>query len=152
MSLGTHATTAILTKGLSCGNTTGCESGTIITTKFGLFCKIEITPPPVMPAGGGSRVFAPGEIQNFYKPVEQPYVIPLDKEKDYFNNNSQHVKIMIKIGKIKTEREYVIPKNKTKYIIKILKVINNTINSIKVNINSIKRITNDIIIKIKLRK
>lgn len=158
MSLGTAASTAIITKGLTCGSTTACEHGSIITTRFGLFCSITLDPvvPIITPSGGGSRVFAPGEIQNFYKPVtfEQPIMNPVEQNMDYLKQAS-HVIIRVKFGDTTNEKEYLISKNKAKYVVKVLSIINTTINKVKININDLKVIKNNILIqikKLKLRK
>lgn len=85
--LGTTATTAIITKGLTCGEgpLEPCKTG-IITSFFSLYCSEDITPPPSGgPAGGGPypkdawNKFNPGDIKNFYQPVKQDYyVVPRD--------------------------------------------------------------------------
>jgi hypothetical protein len=159
MSLGTSATTAIITKGLTCGSSTACEYGSIISTRFGLFCSITLDPVvPISPpaSGGGSRPFAPGEIQNFYKPVtlEQPIMNPVEQNRDYLKQAS-HVIIRVKFGDSTNEKEYLLSKNKAKYVVKVLSVINTTINKVKININELKVIKHNILIqikKLKLRK
>lgn len=151
---GTFATTAIITKGLTCANTTPCQSG-IITTFFSLYCRDVETPPPKITGGGAYPYDAwnkvtPGEIQNFYQPVdvEQPYLIPRDQESRYFEKK-KIVTLRVKIGDREIEHEYSVREKRANQVIKIINLINATGNQIKVNASNIRRRINDVVIKVK---
>lgn len=152
---GNLATTAIITKGLTCGHgpLDPCQHG-LITTPFSLYCT-GIVPPPKPSFGGGPyprdawNKFNPGDIKNFYQPVpKEYYIVPRDQEARYFRRY-QMVKIGVKLGKYSTEKEYSVPAKKARIIIKVFDMMEVTKERIDVAIDGIKRITSEAIIAVK---
>jgi len=152
---GTLATTAIITKGLTGGHAPldPCKSG-LITTPFSLYCT-GIVPPPVGPGGGGPyprdawNKFNPGDIKNFYQPVpEEYYIIPRDQEERYFRRY-RHIKITVKLGTFTTEKEFSVPEKRAKIVMKAFNVLEATKENIDLAITNIRRITSDIVVKVK---
>lgn len=151
MSLGTLATTAIITKGLTCTGPV-CNVG-LITTHFSLFCKEVVK--PIKSGGGGLyphdawNKFGPGEIQKFYTPTpEQYYVVPRDKEAEYFRRH-KIISMQIKIGDKTIEKEWSVPETRGKQIINVAKFANTTLERINIITSNIKKRTSDAIVKIK---
>jgi hypothetical protein len=145
--LGTFATTAIITKGLTCGGSTLCKTG-LITTHFSLYCSEPYVPPPPTSGGGGYyphdawNKFENGDIKDFYKPVEpQPLDTPYDPHK--------HITMKVKIGDNEYEKTWSIPENRAKPIVKALKFANSTMDNMNVTVNNVKKLTNDAIVKVK---
>lgn len=169
--LGTLATTQIITGGFSCQqcigsppgsprvegspSTADCKAG-IITTQFSLFCTVAPPPPPNTGLGGGGghyprdawNKFNPGEIQNFYKPVDDPYLVPRDRE-EQFLRKYKHVQIHFKMGNFEVEKDYQVPENRAKAIVKVLDVINATRDRIMVTASGLKRVTTRITVAVK---
>ncbi len=152
---GNFITTAIITKGLTCAPVDPCKSG-IITTHFSLYCN-EPPPPPEQPpaAGGGAypydawNKFNPGEIQNFYQPVdmEQYYIVPRDQEAEFFRRRKV-VKLEVKFGENVVTREFSLPEGQAPYVIKALSIANRTMDNMKVAVTSIKKKIHDIKISV----
>lgn len=153
---GTLATTAIITKGLTCGHgpLDPCKHG-LITTPFSLYCT-GIIPPPKPSGGGGPypydawNKFNSGDIKNFYKPVsiDDYYIIPRDQEERYFRRYKL-IKITLKIGDFISEKEYSVPDNRAKAVFKVFNFINATKDRIDIVVNNIKRLTTEAVVKIK---
>ncbi len=141
------AATKIITKGLNCGS--ACDG--LITAHFSLYCPV---PGPVVDSGGGPypypawNRYEPGEIQDFYQPVDPDLIVPLDKEAEYFRRKKIIV-MKVNIGTFKFEKEYAVPIERAKIIVFVANILNTTINRVKVAVNSIKRITSKIAIQVK---
>ena len=158
--LGTYATTAIITKGLTCVPVAICQRG-LITTAFSLYCNDP--EPPKRPTGGGGggfyprdawNKFNPGDIQNFYKPVdmEQFYIVPRDQEAKYFRR-FKIIKMAVKLGDYTFERDFSVPESKAHAVIKAAEVVNATFDNMKISASNIKHRLNDITMSVtKLRK
>lgn len=162
--LGNAATTAIITKGLSCSGggspaPTACERG-IITSFFSLVCTGVVPPvPPIPPeqvgdSGGGPY---PGPAWNkfdsaadIFKPVEGelPYYVPLDKEADYFRRY-QTITLRIKLGDNEIEKVYRVPEDRAKIVVKAIDVVNATRERISVTVTGIKNLITKAIVTIK---
>lgn len=153
--LGTFATTAVITGGL-----TGVfpkdknilRTG-IITTPFSLY--VDIPKPPKRQIGGGPypgaaiNKFNPGEIQNFYQPVpEQYYIIPRDKEAEYFRRN-KILTLKVQIGDKLYEKEYAVPEERADIVVNVLSVVNTTVDKIKATATNIKTKTTSAVLKVK---
>lgn len=144
------AATKIITKGLSC--TPACTS--LITTHFSLSCG-EL-PPPVESknAGGGPypghawNKFWPGEIQNFYRPVEPPFYVPRHREKDYFIKR-KIVTTKIEFGQYRMEKTYGVSEGQARFIVNIINLANTTKQRMSIAVSNIKRITTTATITIK---
>lgn len=162
--LGTTATTAIITKGLTCGQggTAACRSG-IITTHFSLYCT-GIRPKEEGVGGGGPypgdawNKISAGELDNFWKPVDNinqpPYIVPRDKESEYFRRYN-HVVLRFKMGNFEVEKEYAVPESRAKTIVKVLNVANVTFEKIAVSVKSIKQLATKMVVtisKVRLRR
>lgn len=137
----------LITNGLGAN----ASSGALITAaKWNLFgCDATITIQTTS-SGGGSRPFAPGEIQNFYKPVAlndvtEPFYIPTNIE----SKQKNVVIVKIKIGNIENEKEFILNKKPFNMAVKILNVMNISDNIIKVSLNSISTKISNIKIMIK---
>ncbi len=151
-----NAAQAIITKGLSCGKTTACENGTMLTAgPFTLFCVNPVTPRE---GGGGggfypkavTRPLQPGEIQHLYQPVpdkEQFYIVPREQEAEYLRRFLP-VRIEVKIGSKTVEKMYMVPQDKAQVLFNIVSMVNATKDRMKVIASSMKRITTKAIVTI----
>lgn len=148
---------AIITKGLTCGRTTACENGTMLTAgPFSLFCVNPPTGDASSGGGGGyipnvvTRPLQPGEIAQMYQPVpdqQQYYIVPRDQEAQYLRQYSP-VMITLKLGSVEVEKQYMVPKGKARAIFNTVQVINTTKERISVFVSNLKRITSDAIVKV----
>lgn len=156
--MGSIATTAIITGGLTGGHSPvdPCKSG-LITSPFSLYCRLLPKPVPPPGSGGGPypgnawNKFNPGQIQDFYKPVDptqQYYIVPRDQEANYFRRH-KIVTMRIQLGDIVVEKEYAVPEKRARAVVKTLNLINATVANIKLTVSGIKRITSEAIVKIK---
>lgn len=125
----------IVTFGLGCDQT-----GLIIGNIFNLgFIKVIVGGSPIIPpvvppvggGGGGSRPLAPGEIQNFYKPVEEQ---PLYKADD----RKYPVVIKITIRGKTTEKYYLVSRKRSDIIVTVLNVVNRIRDRIKIVVTDIR--------------
>jgi len=109
-----------------------------ITTHFHLFCGITITVPNV--SVGGSKPMAPGEIANFYQPVDyQP--LNSGKEVPYeAGRSNNYVKIEISIKDKTYEKEFLVTPRGRKTVAEILNFVNVTKERISVKVTNLKRI------------
>ena len=140
----TLAVKAVLMKGLTCGYTTACESGTSITAgKFTLFCYMPYRPPPRPAEGsGGSRPMQPGEISQLYQPVPQPqqyYLVPREEEARYMRTRVP-VTILFKMGERSLEKEYMVPEERARIVANVINVVNVTKERMSVTVKNIKRL------------
>ena len=146
--MGSLAAQKIITKGLDCG---AAKPG-IIQTHFDLFC-LGVFPDRDETTGGGPypypawNRYEPGEIQDFYQPVE-PFIIPRDQEAEYFRRK-KIIMMKINIGSFSFEKEYAVPIERAKIIVSIITVINTTQERFQIAVNSIKRIMTRIAIQVK---
>lgn len=157
--LGTVASTLITTKGLFIKSAvpadfTALTFGAGVTPFISLYIT-SYTPPPVTPTSGGGgggtfyvRPLQPGEIANQWQPINNPYLIPLDKEKEYFQR-SKLVMIKMKLGDREVDRTYAIKENQAKILIKVVNIINVTRDRLKIFGSNIKRIASRAIIKVR---
>lgn len=132
-----------------------CKNG-MITSFFSLYVD-RLPDVPFQGAGGGPyprpahNKFAPGEIANFYKPVPealQYYVIPREKEAEYFRRHKL-VKLEIKMGDMKVEKEFSVPEENIKYVVKGLNIMNTTMTNINVAASNVKRLATEAVVKVK---
>lgn len=154
---GTLASTAIITKGLTGGHgpLDPCKSG-LITTAFSLYCT-GILPDPIPGTGGGPyprdawNKYNPGDIKNFYQPVpqeQQYYIVPRDQEERYFRRYKT-VRIGIKLGETTVEKEYSVPEQKARAIIKAFNLMEVSKERVDLSITNIKRIVTNAVVAIK---
>ena len=138
---------AIITKGLTCGQTTACEFGTSITAgPFTLYC---INPAPIGGGGpggaGGSyvaRPLQPGEIHHLYQPLpdwQQYYIVPRDQEAEYLKRFLP-VMITMKFGNVDVEKQYMVPTERARAIFKSVSVVNATRDRISASAGNLKRV------------
>lgn len=139
MSIFKHTYSGLITGGL--GNPACCG---MITMQFHLFkCKIEIITPPVSGGGGGSYPLGPGQIQNFYKPV--------NPDKFYTPRKPLYQTIILRVtidGKT-TVREYKTFPVIAKAIANIINITNVVFDSINVRVQTIKTKFKDLVVGIK---
>jgi len=139
----------IITKGLDCG---AAKPG-IIQTHFDLFC-LGVFPDRDERSGGGPypypawNRYEPGQIQDFYQPVEPDLIVPRDQEAEYFRRK-KIVVMKVNIGSFSFEKEYAVPIERTKIIVSIINVINTTQERFQIVVNSIKRIVTTIAVQVK---
>lgn len=141
------AAQAIITKGLTCGRSTACESGTSITAgSFSLYC---LTPMPIQtPTGGGSRPMQPGEISQLYQVVpEQYYVVNRNQEAEYFRTRIP-VTIKLTMGKFKVDKEYLVPEERARVIVNIANVYNVTKDRMAVTFSNVRRTYTKALVKL----
>jgi len=135
---GNFTTTAIITKGLHCGP--ACQG--IITTRFSLYCKeVVVTPPP---GGGGGPYPGPAwnkidNIQQFYQPYEQPYILPRDREAELLRKHTI-VTLTIDIGNIHVEKTYRVADKRRGAVVKIFNLLDVTQSRLSASITGLKRI------------
>ena len=90
-------------------------------------------PPPLPDGGGGSRPLAPGEIQNFYKVVDNQYqLLPTDRK----------IPVTIKVtfrGKT-TEKYYLVGKKRADIIVTIINLQNRIKDGIAISVKSVKNL------------
>ena len=130
----------ILTKGLGAPACCG-----LVLTQFNLAkcCQYTIEVTPIENGGGGgSRPLAPGEIHNFYSPINQPNrLTPLVYLQPLNNVPSPVDKITITLS-IKNQdpikKEYYVPRYKSKVILNVSRVLTSSFGLISVSIHNIK--------------
>jgi len=137
MSIFKHTYSGLITGGL--GNSACCG---LITMQFHVFkCKIEVIVPSG--GGGGSYPLAPGQIQNFFKPVNPgKFHIPRD---------TLQQTIIVKItmnGKV-TTKEYKTYPVVAKIIAKIINIKDVTRDAVKIRVDYIKNKFDNVIAIIK---
>lgn len=152
----TPAIQSIITKGLSCGITRGCESGTMITAgPFSLFCGVVLVDPEVLngdSGSGGGVAYNAGPISVSHSPSfpsdpQNQVLVPLDPNQTF--EKRAPITLKLKWGETKIEKIYMVRLNKLKVAIKIINLINSTTHGLKVRVNNIKKINHRITIKIK---
>jgi hypothetical protein len=125
----------------------------MIINFFRLSCGITVIPPEGG-SSGGSIPLAPGDIHNFYQPVQNLppyYIIPQDQQWQY--GKKVQVVVTVKLGEKTIEKIYLVSQDKAKLIVKVANVANNTMERIKVIVNNLKRKIHDVHIFVsKLRK
>jgi len=138
-------------------NGLGSEAcGPLITSsKFHLFgCDVTIIiPPAIISSGGGNYPLAPGEIQNFYQPVDKgsKFYTPLNI--DPTKSLKKYVIVKLTINNKTHEKEFLLKEKPYKALLKILNLENTTTKQIKISINNLLVKLHDITVKIKnLRK
>ncbi len=148
MGLG-DAAHAIITRGLTCGQTTACEFGTSITAgPFTLYCINPAVPQGSGGAGVGytpyvARPLQPGEIAQLYQPLpdyQQYYVVPRDQEAEYLRRFLP-VMITMKFGNVDVEKQYMVPYHRARVIFNTVSVINATRDRMSASVSNLKRIT-----------
>ena len=105
-----------------------CQS-LITMSPFQLACFVP-APPPVPPKidSGGSIPLEPGEIQDFYQPID------LDNEGNFVDPSvygKKHVVIRIKSEFFEGEKEFLVPTKRVKGIVKAVNIMNTTITKMK---------------------
>lgn len=135
--VGTVASTAILSKGLTCGKSSACQFGTLITTPFDLFCKREKKPTKRIASGGGGpypgpawNKFSPGQLWQLYKPIntidelgdlfkqiDTPsssvssvpyYIVPADQEHQFLDLDTRNISIEMSIQGRRFTKEFLV--------------------------------------------
>lgn len=151
------AAQAIITNGLSCGTSTACQSGTMLTAgPFSLFCVIA-EPEPVI---AGTNVGGGGHAANGWigQPTyNQPVVLPqpdnqeetvvIDPSK--FLGNKAPVTLKFKMGSFEKETIYLVDMNKRTVIVTIINLANVTKSKITARITGLTKIFTGVSVRIK---
>ncbi len=126
----------IITGGLGV-NYNACEG--IITTHFSLYCQ-DVVVPPEPPKGGGGGPYPRDAWNKFdsawdlYKPVENDNYNP-----DKIYKVKRQIILRIKMGDFKVEKIFLVPIQRSKVIVKVLRFADVTISRITVAFGGIKR-------------
>ena len=120
----------------------------LIVSQFHVFsCEIIVTIPPVDigVSVGGSKPLLPGEIANFYKPVEiqydKPIVLQHDKEVPFIDSTSNnYVRIELVFNDKTYDKEFLTNTRTAKVITSVTNLINVTRGKVKVTLSKFKRI------------
>lgn len=124
--------------------------GMITMFPFSLYC--EIVPPPPQPIqGGGSIPLAPGEIQNFYQPVDTSLGVPT-KEGQFVDPRvygKKLVKVTLKFNEHTVQKEYLVTEKRAKHVVTIINLVNATKARMKVMANNIHRVTTRAVVMVK---
>ena len=140
----------IITGGMGVGLPACCS---LITMKFhlGKRCNIEITPvvpPQPLQTSGGSLPMAPGSAKNFYQVVGEPRV-PIDTHAPYYiqtniENKAGQFTFTIQWDDKDIVKNYIIPNNSGRILIKLLQINDMTRTKIKVISSNIINVTNKV--------
>lgn len=160
MALGepTIATKTIITNGLAREPAT---KRMLTAWKFHLYVETDVIPeipkPPI--TGGGPYPGAAwnktGDIKNFFKPVQDqyknlefPYLVPLDKEGKYLETKIKVV-LRAKIGESEIEKVYAINEKYAPMAVTITNLINVTSDRMRVVVENIHKVAHRAYIRIK---
>jgi hypothetical protein len=139
---GNLVTTAIITNGLS----GGLAVKGLITTYFSLYVTEQPPPPPPVETGGGGGPYPPrgawnqvSNIQQFYKPVEQSYLVPRDREVDFFKRNLV-ITFKVKIANTTIEKTFAVPERGRGITVKVFGIMEATKRKLNIAVSKIKRI------------
>lgn len=126
--------------------------GMITMLPFQLGCFVFIPPPPPTKAvSGGAIPLAPGEIADFYQPVDTQ--LSDGKFVDPRVYGKRVVKVIFKSKFLENEKEFLVPEKRMKNVFKVLNVINVTTQRMHVVVDDIWNIATRAIVTIKnLRK
>jgi len=142
----TPAVVSVLTNGLTCGVTTACEGGTIMTAGlFTLWCgttPVIVEPPPPPDPGGGSHptpnnvgAYAgqtnAGRVTVSYPPSE-PNLVYIDPNK--VMGRRVPVKLTFKMGETEVEKIYTVSVSKAESLIKVMNFVTTYKKKISVNL------------------
>lgn len=149
LGVSTPATTTIITNGLAGRPAT---DRMLSAWKFHLYVETDVVAkkPDKKVAGGpypGPAWNKTGDISKFYQPVDQrmtgegemPYVLPLDKEGNYFQSKINIV-VRGKFGENEIERIYSINEKYAPMVVTITNLVNATANKMSVVIESFYRV------------
>lgn len=111
----------------------------LITARFHLIgCSIEVV-VKVPGVSGGSIPFLPGQIHDFYRPVDSPYQVPYTFP---LPTDKKKIPVTIRItfmGKI-TEKNYMVNQKRRDIIVNVLNLINRIKDKMSVTVTGIKRV------------
>ena len=121
--------------------------GMIINTPFQLACFVFIPPEPAKPTNdGGSIPLEPGEIQDFYQPVDLP------SEGDFVDPSvygKRVVKVIVRSKFLESEKEFMITEKQMKNIFKVANIVNVTKERMNVVFKGIRNIASRAVVTIK---
>lgn len=128
--------------------------GMIINFPFSLACFVIPPPPPIppkQPITGGSIPLEPGEIHGFYQPVDSGAVEGSLVDPRVWNKKK--VRIRVISHKFNMEKEYLVPVEGVKALIKVSNLINVTKKNVKIVVSGMRKITTEAIVRVRnLRK
>lgn len=139
--MGNLVTTRIITGkfGVSC--MPACDG--LITSHFSLYC-VDMLPEV---GHGGSIPLPPGAIKDFYKVVDEPYLIPRDREHELFYKGTLVV-LELKLGEKVIERTYKVPDKHATMIVNALNLMNTTRERMKVKVDKLTTIASKAAVRI----
>jgi len=167
--LGNLTTTLITTRGLfTLGDVTepgftALTFGAGITPWFRLYINESTPPPPTenYVAAVGSRVFAPGEIANMYRPIDprtnlpvgqqvgqDPYFVPLDQEANFFRRN-KIITFKINLAGRDLEKSYSVSESRAKHIVEAANLINATKKRVSIAASGLKTLATEAVVRIR---
>lgn len=126
--MGNATTHRIITKGIGCVG--ACDG--LITSYFSLYCTDML--PEV--GHGGSVPLPPGAIKEFYQVVDEPYLIPRDREWELLDKGKV-VTIDLKIGEKVIEKIYKVPEKRATMAVNVLNTQNTTRERMKVSVSKL---------------
>ena len=139
----TPAVISVLTKGLSCGHSSGCEAGTSITAGyFTLWCGTEFR----RQAGAGGGVAHPNALTpNVAKstaatlttPHSDPDLIYIDPNK--VMGKRVPVKLIFKMGEREIEKIYTVSVSKADVLIKVMNLVTTYKKKMSVSLTNLTR-------------
>ena len=107
----------------------GGDATNMIINKFSLgFLGLDIIIEPPYIGSGGSAPMAPGEIQNFYTPIDQKI----------YDTHKKLVTIKFRLGTLESEGDFMLNPKPLNVLINVVNLINNTSNAISVSFKNIK--------------
>ena len=113
--------------------------GMITMMPFQLACFLPAPPPPPPPVpgvSGGTIPLEPGEIHDFYQPVD------LDSEGTFVDPSvygKKHVVIRVKSEFFEGEKEFLVSTERVKGVVKAVNIINTTITKIRAAVQNLKQ-------------
>lgn len=121
--------------------------GMITMFPFSLYCAV--VPAPLQ--GGGSIPLAPGEIQNFYQPVDSSLGTKPSEGQfvDPRVYGKKLVKVTLKFNEHTVHKEYLVTEKRAKHVITVVNLVNATRAKMKVMASNIHRVTTRAVVIVK---
>ncbi len=124
-----------------------CDNGAMITGWFNLAgCRVNVA----VVRGGGTIPMAPGEIQNFYTPVDDAgeWWVRID-DLDPFKKPKRLVKVEVEFKDKKTEKVYLVSERTSTMMVNIANLINRFDELIRPKITKFAQVTTRTVVTIK---
>ena len=124
---------------------------TMLPFQLGCFLFEPPPPPPEPRPEGGAIPLEPGEIHDFYQPVDYDFINgDFAKPETY---GKKMAKLTFRSELFNVEKEYMLSERKAKAVVRVMKIANVTRKGMRVTANNIKRFVDGVSVKVKnLRK